>query len=238
MNRRITKIVGAMAAAALLLAVIFLIRPLNEIALIRQVSGADFSQPYLGRTYLIPTGRTLRQYFTPPRPGNVSSIGVFTPRPNRDARGSVVFKLVKIDGRGETTLYTSTSNIANLANNEGLSIWRFQPVKVKKGERLAVSLTAKAKPGLLVFGKKNTYEGGYATVDKTRLGIDIDFEVFYSLTWGRLWRHLDKDAPNLAGPPALSFMLILLWLALALWLHQLFYICFPTKGPSMAEAGR
>ena len=75
MTKRITALAGAMAMTAAILTVVFLLRPLNDTAVVSQLEGIDITKSYLGRTLSLAPGEFVEQTFTLPQSGRLDGIG-------------------------------------------------------------------------------------------------------------------------------------------------------------------
>lgn len=209
----LTGALGAVAAAG---------PPITETVVIRQVKGTEFTRPYLGRTLLAASGQTVSQSFTAPKDGVMTGIGLFNPTPNSLAEGPVTLTLSRLRGRQESLVYRSVDEISSWPNNEGLSIFPLDSVRVEKGDRFVIRLASRAKPGVMVFkSNRDAYRGGDAAFNERQRDIDIAFQVFYAGNLKTLWARLSGKAPNLIGPAGLLLLVIGLWLTAAVFLSQL-----------------
>lgn len=222
MLKRAKEISVCLAAIILLLIAAYLLHPILELAPIRQVKGTEFTRPYLGRTLKLANGDKVSQSFTAPIAGVIDAIGVYSPIPNRLSGGPVTFILYRQVGKRKSMVFKQTVDISRLANNEGLSIYRFRPIRVDKGAGFIIRLVSRATPAFFVFNSgRDVYPGGAAALNAKRLDIDLAFQVFYRIGIKDYWRHLDKTTPNLLGAGPLAAGLFLTCLAAAVLLGQL-----------------
>lgn len=233
MAKWIFQIWACLTATALLLVGAYLVRPIAEMSPIRQVKGTEFTRPYLGRALEV-IGGEVSQTFTAPKGGLLNGIGIYTPIPNRQSSGAVRFVLYKLTDNRRSEVFDETSDISRLANNEGLSIFRFKPIDISKGDRFIMRLVSTAKPAFFVFfnSRGDAYKGGTAFLGPRRLQADLAFQVFYKLDPAEYWRHLSKRTPNLLGPTALLAALCLTWFAAA----ALFWGLWQVKGSQAPRA--